>query len=46
MILQVTKKKAAEYISVSPTNTSKLIVGFTTLDTNLETVYKDFKIKR
>lgn len=39
------EEKAAEYISVSPTNTSKLTDGFTTLDTNLETVNKDFKTK-
>lgn len=39
------EEKAAEYISVSPTNTSKLADGFATLDTNLETVNKDFKTK-
>ena len=45
MILASNEEKAAEYISVSPTNTSKLTDGFTTLDTNLETVDKDFKTK-
>lgn len=39
------EEKAAEYISISPTHTSKLTDGFTTLDTNLETVNKDFKTK-
>jgi protein with prophage function domain len=39
------EEKAAEYISISPTNTNKLTDGFATLNTNLETVNKDFKTK-
>lgn len=39
------ESKAAEYISVKSTNTNNITDGFSTIDTNLETVNSDFKTK-
>jgi len=39
------ESKAAEYISVKSTNTNNITDGFSTIDTNLETVNNDFKTK-